>query len=245
MSKLVWDQTGERKYETGVDRGVLFPIKSGKYQTGVAWNGLTAVNESPSGAEPSAIYADNIKYLNLMSEEEFAATIEAYTYPDEFKEYIGEVEIAVGATIGQQGRKPFGLVYRTLIGNDEDGRNHGYKLHLIFSCMASTAERNNTTITDTPEVVSDSWEISTTPIDVEGFKPTAKITLDSTKFTKAGLSNVLKAIEDVLFGTDTTNAKLPYPYELVNMVNKEMHLLDSKGNMLLDSTGNPIRSNVF
>ena len=241
MSKLVWDQTGERKYETGVDHAVLYP----PHQTGVAWNGLTAVNESPSGAEPSAIYADNIKYLNLMSEEEFAATIEAYTYPDEFKEYIGEVEIAVGAIIGQQGRKPFGLVYRTLIGNDEDGRNHGYKLHLIFSCMASTAERNNTTITDTPEVVSNSWEISTTPIDEEGFKPTAKITLDSTKFTKAGLSNVLKAIEDVLFGTDTTNAKLPYPYELVNMVNKEMHLLDSKGNMLLDSTGNPIRSNVF
>ena len=241
MSKLVWDQTGERKYETGVDHAVLYP----PHQTGVAWNGLTAVNESPSGAEPSAIYADNIKYLNLMSEEEFAATIEAYTYPDEFKEYIGEVEIAVGATIGQQGRKPFGLVYRTLIGNDEEGREHGYKLHLIFSCMASTSERNNTTITDTPEVVGHSWEISTTPIDVEGFKPTAKITLDSTKFAKAGLSNVLKAIEDILFGTDKTNAKLPYPYELVNIVNKEMHLLDSNGNMLLDSSGNPIRSNVF
>lgn len=241
MSKLVWDQTGERKYETGVDHAVLYP----PHQTGVAWNGLTAVNESPSGAEPSAIYADNIKYLNLMSEEEFAATIEAYTYPDEFKEYIGEVEIAVGATIGQQGRKPFGLVYRTLISNDEEGREHGYKIHLIFSCMASTSERNNTTITDTPEVVGHSWEISTTPIDVEGFKPTAKITLDSTKFAKAGLSNVLKAIEDILFGTDKTNAKLPYPYELVNIVNKEMHLLDSNGNMLLDSSGNPIRSNVF
>ena len=214
MSKLVWDQAGERKYETGVDRGVLFPIKSGKYQTGVAWNGLTAVNESPSGAEPSAIYADNIKYLNLMSEEEFAATIEAYTYPDEFKEYIGEVEIAVGATIGQQGRKPFGLVYRTLIGNDEDGRNHGYKLHLIFSCMASTAERNNTTITDTPEVVSNSWEISTTKVDIPGYKPSATLVIDSTKVAKDKLAK----IEEKLYGGDSTESTMLLPSEVIALI---------------------------
>ena len=214
MSKLVWDQAGERKYETGVDRGVLFPIKSGKYQTGVAWNGLTAVNESPSGAEPSAIYADNIKYLNLMSEEEFAATIEAYTYPDEFEACDGSKEIEEGVTIGQQTREHFGFCYRTLIGNDEDGKDHGYKIHIVYDCLASPSEVGNNTVNESPEAASLSWEISTTKVDIPGYKPSATLVIDSTKVAKDKLAR----IEEKLYGGDSTESTMLLPSEVIALI---------------------------
>ena len=214
MSKLVWDQAGERKYETGVDRGVLFPIKSGKHQNGVAWNGLTAVNESPSGAEPSAIYADNIKYLNLMSEEEFAATIEAYTYPDEFEACDGSKEIEEGITIGQQTREHFGFCYRTLIGNDEDGRDHGYKIHLVYDCLASPSEVGHNTVNESPEAASLSWEISTTKVDIPGHKPSATLIIDSTKVSKDKLAK----IEDKLYGSTTTESTMLLPSEVIALI---------------------------
>lgn len=212
--KLVWDKSGERFYETGVSNGVLYPRKEGKYTQGVVWNGLTAVNESPSGAEPTALYADNIKYLNLMSAEEFSASIEAYTYPDEFEACQGNEEIGDGITVGQQDHVPFGLSYKTLIGNDDDGNGHGYKLHLVYNCLAQPSEKSYATVNDSPEAITFSWEVSTTPEDVPGKKPTALITIDSRK-TKP---EVLKAIEDVLYGTENKEPMLPTPTELIEIV---------------------------
>lgn len=174
MSKLVWDQSGKRLYETGVDHGVLYPIQTGGvYSKGVAWNGLTAVTESPSGADVNDIYADNMKYLGLVGAEKFGATVEAYTYPDEFAECDGGVELVKGATIGQQNRKVFGMVYRTVIGNDVDGNEHGYKLHLIYGATAAPSEKAYNTINEDPEAITFSWELSTTPVNVTGHKPTA------------------------------------------------------------------------
>ena len=210
MSKLVWDQAGERKYETGVDHAVLYP----PHQTGVAWNGLTAVNESPSGAEPSAIYADNIKYLNLMSEEEFAATIEAYTYPDEFEACDGSKEIEEGVTIGQQTREHFGFCYRTLIGNDEDGRDHGYKIHIVYDCLASPSEVGNNTVNESPEAASLSWEISTTKVDIPGYKPSATLVIDSTKVAKDKLAK----IEEKLYGGYSTESTMLLPSEVIALI---------------------------
>lgn len=209
--KLSWDQVGERLYETGIDRGVLYPIVSGRYTKGVAWNGLTAVNETPEGAEPTPIYADNIKYLNLMSAEELGITIEAFTYPDEFAACDGSVEIAEGVTIGQQTRQHFGLCYRTLIGNDESGTDHGYKLHLIYDCIASPSERPHNTVNDTPEAETFSWEVATTPIEIAGHKPSASLVIDSTKVD----STKLKALEDILYGTDSKEPTLPLPSEVI------------------------------
>lgn len=209
--KLSWDQVGERFYETGIDRGVLYPIVSGTYSKGVAWNGLTAVNETPEGAEPTPIYADNIKYLNLMSAEELGITIEAFTYPDEFAACDGSVEIAEGVTIGQQTRQHFGLCYRTLIGNDENGTDHGYKLHLIYDCLASPSERPHNTVNDTPEAETFSWEVTTTPIEITGHKPSASLVIDSTKVD----STKLKALEDILYGTDSKESTLPLPSEVI------------------------------
>lgn len=215
MSKLVWDKTGERLYETGVDHGVLYPIQTGGvYSKGVAWNGLSAVTESPSGAEASPFYADNIKYLNLMSAEEFGATIEAYMYPDEFAECDGSAEIATGVSIGQQARKVFGLSYRTLLGNDVDSNDYGYKLHLIYGALAAPSEKGYSTINDSPEPITLSWEITTTPINVAGFKPTACVTIDSTKVD----ATKLKALEDILYGTDDVEARLPLPDELITIL---------------------------
>lgn len=214
MSKLVWDQTGERLYETGVKQGVLYVQEAGAYPKGVAWNGLTAVTESPSGAEATALYADDIKYLNLMSAEEFGATIEAYTYPDEFGACNGESELATGVTIGQQKRKAFGLCYRTALGNDVDGNDHGYKLHLIYGAMAAPSEKAYATINDSPEAITFSWELTTTPVAVNGFKPTASITIDSTKVDEAKL----KALEDALYGTESEEARLPLPDEIATMM---------------------------
>ena len=219
MSKLVWDQTGERYYETGVKMGVLYPqSNSGTYPKGVVWNGLTAVTESPSGAEATPLYADDVKYLNLYSAEEFGATIEAYTYPDEFAECDGSAELTTGVTIGQQNRKAFGLCYRTTIGNDTDGNDHGYKLHIIYGAMASPSEKAYATINDSPEAITFSWEITTTPVSVSGFKPTASVTIDSTKVDAAKL----KELEAILYGdngsSSTAEARLPLPDEIVTII---------------------------
>lgn len=218
MAKIVWDKTGEHFYETGVKNCVLYIPTEGVYSKGVAWNGITAITESPSGAEATALYADDIKYLNLYSVEEFGATIEAYTYPDEFAECDGSAELVAGVKIGQQARKPFGLCYRTTIGNDTDGNGHGYKLHIIYGAMASPSEKSYNTINDSPEAVTFSWELTTTPVNVAGAKPTASITIDSTKVAKQKLA----ALEEVLYGKDGTGSdhtgaaepRLPLPDEI-------------------------------
>lgn len=215
MSKLAWDVVGERLYETGVDRGVLYPQDStGAYPKGVAWNGLSAVTESPSGAEATAIYADNIKYLNLMSAEELGGTIEAYMYPDEFAQCDGSALLATGVIIGQQPRKAFGLSYRTIIGNDVANNDYGYKLHLVYGALASPSEKNYATVNDSPEATTLSWEFTTTPIAVDGFKPTASITIDSTKVD----AEKLKALEDILYGTEEEEARLPLPAEIITLM---------------------------
>ena len=215
MSKLTWDNIGERLFETGVKQGVLYPIQSdGKYTKGVAWNGLTAVTESPSGAEATPLYADDIKYLNLLSNEEFGATIEAYTYPDEFAECDGSAELATGVMIGQQKRKTFGLCYRTTIGNDVEGNDYGYKLHLVYGCLAAPSEKSYSTINDNPDAITFSWEVSTTPVNVEGFKPTSQITIDSTKADPTKLA----ALEAVLYGGEAVEAKLPLPDEVATLM---------------------------
>ena len=215
MSKLVWDKTGERFYETGVNQGVLYPQGvNGTYPKGVAWNGLTAVTESPTGAEATPLYADNIKYLNLISAEEFGATIEAYTYPDEFAQCDGSSEIADGVTIGQQSRKAFGLSYKTTLGNDVDGNDHGYKLHIIYGAIAAPSEKGYATINDSPEAITFSWEVTTTPVSVTGFKPTASIVIDSTKANKTKLA----ALETILYGATEKEARLPLPDEVATLM---------------------------
>ena len=210
MAKLVWDAVGDRLYETGVRQGVLYPMSNGTYPKGVAWNGLTAITESPSGAEPTPLYADDIKYLNLLSAEEFAATVEAYTYPDEFAECDGSATLAAGVTIGQQPRKTFGLCYRTVIGNDTENENHGYKLHIIYGAMAAPSEKAYESINDSPEAITLSWELSTTPVNVTGFKPTASITIDSTKVAEGKMA----ALEKILYGDENIEARLPLPDEI-------------------------------
>lgn len=216
MSKLVWDQSGKRLYETGVDHGVLYPIQTGGvYSKGVAWNGLTAVTESPSGADVNDIYADNMKYLGLVGAEKFGATVEAYTYPDEFAECDGSVELVKGATIGQQNRKVFGMVYRTVIGNDVDGNEHGYKLHLIYGATAAPSEKAYNTINEDPEAITFSWELSTTPVNVTGQKPTASLTIDSTKADPTKLAE----LEKILFGDTETEPRLPLPDEIAQLLN--------------------------
>lgn len=215
MSKLVWDQTGERLYETGVKQGVLYVQDSGgTYPKGVVWNGLTTVTESPSGAEATPLYADDIKYLNLMSTEELGGTIEAYTYPDEFAECDGSASIATGVLIGQQPRKTFGMAYTTTLGNDVDSNAHGYKLHLIYGALASPSEKSYSTINDSPEAITFSWEFSTTPVNVAGFKPTANIVIDSTKATPEKLA----ALEKILYGDTETEARLPLPDEVASVM---------------------------
>lgn len=214
MSKLVWDQTGEHLYETGVDHGVLYPYKNNAYSDGVAWNGLTSVQETPSGAESNPLYADNIKYLDLRSAEEFGATIEAYTYPDEFSILDGSAQLATGVMIGQQTRGMFGFCYRSRIGNDTEGDGHGYKLHLIYGATASPSERQYETVNDNPDAIQFSWEISTVPVQVEGFRPTAVVTIDSTKAVKAKL----EALEAILYGTDDAAPRLPMPDEIKTLM---------------------------
>ena len=214
MPRLKWDQVGERRYETGVDRGVLYVQSDGTYPTGVAWSGLTTVTESPSGAEATALYADNMKYLNLLSNEDFACTIEAYTAPDEFAECDGRAALAKGVSITQQKRKTFGFSYRTKIGNDVAGDDFGYQIHLVYGCLAAPSEKSRATVNDSPEATTMSWEVSTTPVTVDGFKPTATVVIDSTKVDKKKLT----ALEDILFGSESKEARLPLPDEIVSIV---------------------------
>lgn len=226
MAKLVWDNVGEHLYETGIRHGVLYPINAaGVYDKGVAWNGLTAVTESPSGAEPNDLYADDIKYLTLRSAETFGGTIEAYTYPDEFMACDGSLEVATGVVIGQQPRTVFGLCYRTVVGNDTELDKHGYKLHLIYGATASPSEKGYQTINDSPEAITFSWEFSTVPVNVANHQPTASLVIDSTKFTTTEDKAKLAALENILFGTDPdettspatlgTIARLPLPDEII------------------------------
>ena len=212
--KLSWDKSGERFYETGVKNGVLYVQNAGAYPKGVAWNGLTAVTESPSGAEATPLYADDIKYVELTSEEEFGGTIEAYTYPDEFAECDGSAELVKGVKISQQKRKAFGLVYKTTLGNDEEGNDHGYKLHLVYGCKAAPSEKAYATINDSPEAITFSWEFTTTPVAVTGHKPTAHIEIDSTKADPTCLA----ALEAKLFGTETDEPQLPLPDEVKTLM---------------------------
>lgn len=213
MSKIAWDQIGQRTYETGIDHGVIYPQKSGKYVGGVAWNGLTSVTESPSGAEDTAYYADNMKYFNLKSAEELGLTLECYTYPPEFEECNGEKKIAAGVALSQQARNTFGLSYRTKLGNDTDGEDHGYKLHLVYGCSATPSEKAYNTVNDSPDAIAFSFSLSTTSVPVEGFKPTSLIVIDSTAVDKTKLA----ALEAKLYGTDTDEPELPMPDEVVKM----------------------------
>lgn len=216
MSKLVWDQVGERTYETGVEKCVLFPFDNEKkaYGNGVAWNGVTKVEESPSGGEATAVYANNKQYLNLISAEKFGATLGAYTYPDEFAECDGSKEIAHGVYAGQQSRKTFGLCYKTLIGNDTEGTDHGYAIHFVYGCLASPSGKSYNTVNETPEAGEMSWTLSTTPVDVPGFKPTATITVKSTKCTKEKLA----ALEELIYGAESKESTLPMPNEIITLV---------------------------
>jgi hypothetical protein len=217
MSKLKWDQIGEKLYETGVDRGVVYPQEGGAYPKGAAWNGLTGVTLSPSGAEPSPLYANNHKYVTLMSVEELGGTIEAFMYPDEFAECDGSAALATGVRIGQQKRKTFGLSFRTLIGNDVDGTAYGYKLTLVYGALAAPSEKANTTVNDSPEAKTMSWEFSTTPVEITGFEPTSSIEIDSTKVD----AEKLAALEAILYGSESEEARLPLPDEVATIMGTE------------------------
>lgn len=215
MAKLVWDQSGQKFFETGVSNGVLYVSDGqGGYKKGVAWNGLISVAENPSGAESNPVYADNIKYLNVISAEEFGATIEAYTYPDEFMECDGSAQVVAGVNIGQQARKSFGICYRTRVGNDVAGDNLGYKIHVIYNCQASPSGKTYSTVNESPEAITFSWEVTTTPVPVEGFRPTATVVFDSTKLEAGKMS----AVENALYGTVTEESKLPSIEELLALV---------------------------
>lgn len=223
MSRLIWDNIGERLYENGISKGVLYPqAVDGAYNNGVAWNGLTGVTESPSGAEATPLYADDIKYLNMISAEDLGVTIEAYTYPNEFAQCDGSVAIANGVMIGQQTRKAFGLAYKTNLGNDIEGAAHGYKLHLLYGATAAPSEKGYSTVNDSPEAITFSWEVNTTPVPVTGFKPTALVVIDSTKTTEGKLA----ALETILYGKDPTTPegldgvapRLPLPNEIITLM---------------------------
>lgn len=245
MSRLQWDAIGERLFETGTKKGVIYPVDSATktYGKGIAWNGLTAVTESPSGAEANPMYADDIKYLNIYSAEEFGGTIEAYTYPDEFAILDGTAQLTSGVTIGQQPRKPFGFSYVTTLGNDTEGNDYGYKIHLIYGCMVSPSEKSYQTINDSPEPITFSWELSTTPVNVAGHKPTANVTIDSTKCNAAKL----KAFEDILYGTETTDARLPLPDEVKELLSESAVTLTvdaNVGSMVLGKAATDLQEDV-
>lgn len=215
MAKLVWDQAGQKFFETGVSNGVLYVSDGqGGYLNGVAWNGLTSVAENPSGAESNPVYADNIKYLNIISAEEFGATIEAYTYPDEFMECDGSAQVVAGVNIGQQARKSFGISYRTRVGNDVAGDNLGYKIHVIYNCQAAPSGKTYSTVNESPEAITFSWEVTTTPVPVEGFRPTATVVFDSTKLD----ADKMAAVENALYGDANKEATLPSIEELLALV---------------------------
>lgn len=245
MPKIVWDKAGDHIYETGVDHGVLYPIVNGVYGNGVPWNGLTSVSETPSGAESTAQYADNIKYLNLISAEQFGATVQAFTYPDEFAACDGSAEPVPGVKLGQQTRRPFGMSYRTLIGNDLMGTEYGYQLHLIYGATVTPSERAYNTVNDSPEAITFSWTLSTTPVEVSGYKPTASLTIDS---TKVSASNMAK-LEEILYGTDTTEARLPMPDEVIKLIGSStaitLTVIAPEGNVdLLGKDASALQTNV-
>lgn len=226
MAKLTWDETGTRRFETGVDRGVVYPYNSttSAYDSGYSWSGLTSVSESPSGADANDLYADNIKYLTLRAAEEFGATIEAYNYPEQFAILDGTADLVSGVSIGQQSRGTFGFSFRSRIGNDTDGDSHGYMLHLIYGASVSPSERAYASVNDSPEAISFSWELSTIPVNVKGFKPTAIVRIDSTKFTTEAAKKKLEDFEDILYGTDGaegatgTEPRLPLPDEVKTLL---------------------------
>ena len=218
--KLVWDQTGEREFEAGVSKGVLYVAEGGAYPKGEAWNGLSKVSESPEGADATAVYANNKKYLNLVADEQYKATISAFMYPDGFKECNGESSLGKGVTIGQQKRKSFGFSYQTLIGNDTDGTDHGYKIHLVYGCTAAPSSIDHSSVNESPEATEMSWEISTVPVDVPGFKPTATLVINSTETDAA----TLKKIEDLLYGTEEAEARLPLPAEIITILESAAHV---------------------
>lgn len=226
MATVVWDEAGKKLYETGTDRGVLYPKTAGAYGTGVPWNGLTGVTENPTGAEETKLYANNNKYASLRSAEEFGFTIEAYTYPDEWAECDGSAVIALGARAGQQSRKSFGLTYRTLIGNDEDLNDHGYKIHIIYGATASPSERGYETVNDSPEAITFSWECDTTPVPVPGFKPTSCITIDSTDFVTVADIQKLTNLENILYGTPSSDPRLPLPDEVMTVLGTTVEIVD-------------------
>lgn len=246
MARLTWDETGNRLYETGVKHGVFYPVNgAGNYWNGIAWNGLTQVSENSSGAESTALYADDIKYLNLLSVEEFKGTIEAHAYPITFSRCLGRVEIARGIVIGQQERKKFGFSYQTSVGNDLEGSDYAYKIHLVYGAKVSPSSESFQTMDDSPEAITFSWEFVTEPIEVSGQKPTAHLILDGSIFRKRGLINVLHALEDILYGTDTASAKLPFPNEIKDQVELHRYLRDSNGDAICDSNNQPIESFVI
>lgn len=215
MARLIWDEVGQRFFETGVKNGVLYvQDNDGSYKNGVVWNGLTAVTESPSGAEETPLYADDVKYLTLRSAEEFGATVEAYTYPEEFEQCDGSASIADGVTIGQQARRAFGLCYRTSVGNDIQGQNYSYKLHLIYGCTVAPSEKSYSTINDNPEAITFSWELSTVPVPVDGFSPTASLVIDASKVDEGKM----QLLEDALFGDESNEAKLLLPNEIMELL---------------------------
>ena len=215
MARLIWDEVGQRFFETGVKNGVLYvQDNDGSYKNGVVWNGLTAVTESPSGAEETPLYADDVKYLTLRSAEEFGATVEAYTYPEEFEQCDGSAAIAEGVTIGQQARRAFGLCYRTSVGNDIQGQNYSYKLHLIYGCTVAPSEKSYSTINDNPEAITFSWELSTVPVPVDGFSPTASLVIDASKVDEGKM----QLLEDALFGDESNEAKLLLPNEIMDLL---------------------------
>ena len=215
MARLIWDEVGQRFFETGVKNGVLYvQDNDGSYKNGVVWNGLTAVTESPSGAEETPLYADDVKYLTLRSAEEFGATVEAYTYPEEFEQCDGSAAIAEGVTIGQQARRAFGLCYRTSVGNDIQGQNFSYKLHLIYGCTVAPSEKSYSTINDNPEAITFSWELSTVPVPVDGFSPTASLVIDASKVDEGKM----ELLENALFGDEQNEAKLLLPNEIMELL---------------------------
>ena len=246
MARLVWDRMKERTYETGTDRGVLYVRNpDGTYSDGVVWNGLTTVTLNPSGAEASAFWADNVKYLNLLSAEELSFTIEAYSYPRSFRTCLGRKDLVTGVELSQQKRDMFGFSFRSLIGNAEKGSDYSYKIHVIYGCLASPSERSYTTVNDSPEAMTLSWEVSTLPIKVDDAKTTAEFEFDGKRFKSAGLMNVLHAIEDILYGTDDTAARMILPEELPALYTYYRYLRDSDGEILLDNTGEPLMSAVY
>ena len=246
MARLTWDNAGDRIYETGVEKGVLYSVnQNGQYTNGVAWNGLISVTESPSGAEASPLYADDIKYLNLFSTEEFGATVEAYTYPAEFAASIGNLSPVAGLNLGQQERKKFGMSYVTKVGNDVHNNDYGYKIHLIYGAKASPSDSEYGTIDDSPDAITFSWELNTEPVLINGFKPTATIVLDSTIFKRDGALEALEELEDILYGgVEGEPARLPLPSEIQEIVYRYTALLDDTGEEILDFNGNPIGTTI-